>query len=81
MILHEARIADTEIGRRGTYAASGLLHNDGEDETMVHLSLRRNLLDAIVDITDFVPGVISPGVEFAESAFLLSTATLFVGDI
>ena len=61
MILHETRVADTKVARRGTDTASRLLHDDGEDEAMVYQGLRRNCLDPVVDRADFVRGVIGWG--------------------
>ncbi len=52
MVLHQARVA--VVGAAGGVdadAAGRLLHDDGEDEAVVDTSLRRDLLDTVIDGT------------------------------
>lgn len=58
MVLHEARVLHGAEGRIDANAAAGFLHNDGEDEAVVDERLLRDLLDAVVDVLDFVAAVV-----------------------
>ena len=48
--LHDARVADAVVGRRGAHAAAALLEDDGEDEAVVDAGLVGDLLDCVPDL-------------------------------
>lgn len=49
VVLHQARVADAVVGRRGADAAAALLDDDSEDEAVVHARLAGYLLDGVPD--------------------------------
>ena len=55
-VLHDARVSHRSVrghARLGSRAPFRFLHDDGEDESVVHAGLVRNLVDRVVDILDF----------------------------
>ena len=62
VVLHQAGVADAEVGRGDADAAAGLLENGGEDEAVVHFGLLGDLLDGVVDGSDLGAVVIGLGV-------------------
>lgn len=57
MVLHDPRVLDSVIGGRGTDAAAGFLHDDGEDEAVVDEGFVGDFLDGGVDVCGLVFGV------------------------
>ena len=66
MVLHEPRISDAEAGCGGSDTAARFLHYDRKDKTVVQVGFDGNLLDAVVDGTDFRARVIWDSIPPAE---------------
>ena len=58
MILHQSRVSDSIIGGRHSDTALGFLHDDGQDEAMVDAGRLCGGFDGVVDVTDFLGGVV-----------------------
>lgn len=56
--LHQSWVVETVVGRRGTNAALGLLHDDGEDELGLDAALSRDFLDGLLDIVGLLLAVV-----------------------
>lgn len=58
VILHQARIADSIIRCWDPHASAGFLHYDGKNEAVVNLRFQCDLLNRVVDGTNFWPGIV-----------------------
>ena len=69
--LHEARVADAVVGRRGADAAFAFLHDYGQDEAVVYAGFAGDLVDCAFDVVDFCGGVVgAPAVILHVSVFV-----------
>ena len=58
MVLHQPRVSDAVVGGGDADAATGLLQDDGKDESVVDTGLLGHLLDGVPDVTDLLAGVL-----------------------
>ena len=58
VVLHQAGVADAVVGGGDADAATGLLHDDGKDKSVVDTGLLGHLLDGVPDFADLLAGVV-----------------------
>jgi hypothetical protein len=58
VVLHKTRVGDGEARGRHTDTAGGLLHDDGEDESVVNVSSKSSFVNGGADVLNFSGGVI-----------------------
>lgn len=56
--LHETRVVDAVVGCRDTDTAVAFLHDDGQDEARVDAAGLGDRVDAVLDVVDFLVGVV-----------------------
>ena len=58
MILHQSGVSNSIVGGRHSYAALGFLHDNRQDEAVVDAGRLCSGFDGVVDVTDFLGGVV-----------------------